>query len=36
MFGEKRIEASMNLPVGSHIDRLAELINTMRCEADDM
>lgn len=34
MFNQNKAETSMNLPVGSHIDRLADIIVNMRSEAD--
>jgi len=36
MFGSKPAENSMNLPVGSHIDRLAEQIASMKGETDSI
>lgn len=36
MLGKEKQEAAMNLPVGSHIDRLAEMIASMRGETEFM
>lgn len=36
MFNQKKQEAAMNLPVGSHVDRLAEMIALMRHESDSL
>lgn len=36
MFGSKPAENSMNLPVGSHIDRLAQQIASMKGETDSI
>jgi endonuclease III len=36
MFNQKKQEAAMNLPVGSHVDRLAEMIGLMKHESDSL
>ena len=33
---EKKVDVAMNLPVGSHVDRLAEVIGEMKVESESM
>lgn len=36
MFSEKKQETAMNLPVGTHIDRLADMIALMKHESESL